>query len=203
MQTMCICSCEMAAGGIGFPCRRHRVESRFVCMMQECERVLQEMLVALCLCVFLGGVRLGCVSGWSKNQADLIYKAYQNVRMQKDIMYNRGIANKTACLQGEYLCEQKDGVAGEEPKETLVKGVCSQQESTDKYSLGCLELFIFPAADCVSVSVDSEEKSRYENRVNTCQQHHALVNERMFVSSQSSIFVQHASVAKYVRVGST
>ncbi|EOA98359.1 hypothetical protein Anapl_06128 [Anas platyrhynchos] len=111
--------------------RRHRVESRFVCMMQECERVLQEMLVALCLCVFLGG------------------------------------------------------------------------ESTDKYSLGCLELFIFPAADCVSVSVDSEEKSRYENRVNTCQQHHALVNERMFVSSQSSIFVQHASVAKYVRVGST
>lgn len=50
----------MAAGGIGFPCRRHRVESRFVCMMQERERVLQEMPV----CVFLGGVRLGCVSGW-------------------------------------------------------------------------------------------------------------------------------------------
>lgn len=60
METMCICSCEMAAGGIGSPCKRHHVESRFVCMMQEHERVLQEMLVALCLCVsFWEGYVLG------------------------------------------------------------------------------------------------------------------------------------------------
>lgn len=79
--------------------------------------------------------------------------------MQKTAEYNAGIANKMVCLQGKYLCEQKDGVAGEEPKETLAEGVRSQQESTGKYSLGCLELFIFPAADCVSLSVDSEEKA--------------------------------------------